>query len=107
MQIKFEIDEVMIMDLLVSEATNASRENREVFRRGKRLLTKLSINSEFLRLKRRELVDISEILKVTLKLAGDIDTSKDKESDKENREANVKLMESCVKKIAEKLNDQR
>lgn len=96
MQLKFTTDQIMIMDLLVHDATHAARDNREVFRRGKRLLVKLSITAEYINLKKREIRDIAEILKFTISLAEDIDPEKDKGDDKENREANLETMRSSL-----------
>lgn len=105
MQIKFDIEEVMIMDALIGDAVDAAQgSNRDVYRYGKRLQNKLAINAEFLNLKISEMKVILEMLKDTLGMAGRIDESKDLEGDKENREANIKIMKSALKKLEEKIN---
>ena len=108
MQIKFEIEEIMIMDALVSDAKEAARMglNKQVYNTGKRICQKLAINSPILNLKRSELIIIGDIVEHTINLGNSTGTKKYTEEELENKQANMKVMESALDKIVEKLNEQ-
>ena len=107
MQIKFEIEEIMIMDALVEDAKNAAKGfDKQIYNKGKRICQKLSINSPILNLKRSELIIIGDIVEHTINLGNSTGTKKYTEEELENKQANMKVMESALDKIVEKLNEQ-
>jgi len=106
MQIKFKIEEIMIMDALVGDAAQAAKpHDKLVYNKGKRICQKLAINAPVINLKRSELIIIGDIVEHTINMGLSQDTKEYTEDELENREENLNHMRSALDSIVDKLNE--
>jgi len=105
MKVDFENDEKLIMHILLEDATNASKSNKEVYKHGKRIIGKIHFTNPTLNLKVSELIIIHDILVHSITLLDKYEIPENETpAQKDARDGNAVIMEKLKLHLRDILN---